>query len=123
MDANYLGWSRYIAPVIMGVPRRPELGEELAASFCRSDPAIARALRAHDLPLRQPPGPRSGCSRPPLVVQCSGGRDRAARGRPATSTSTCAGSELVLLDATGHCPNLSAPEQLIEAMSSTWRTA
>ena len=26
------------------------------------------------------------------------------------------GSELVVLDASGHCPNLSAPEQVIEAM-------
>jgi sigma-B regulation protein RsbQ len=42
MDGNYLGWSQHIAPVIMGVPDRPELGEELASSFCRSDPAIAR---------------------------------------------------------------------------------
>ena len=42
MDGNYLGWSRHIAPVIMGVPERPELGEELASSFCRTDPAIAR---------------------------------------------------------------------------------
>jgi sigma-B regulation protein RsbQ len=31
-------------PVIMGNPERPELGEELANSFCRTDPRIARAF-------------------------------------------------------------------------------
>ena len=30
-----------MAPVIMGNPDRPELGEELTDSFCRTDPAIA----------------------------------------------------------------------------------
>ena len=38
MDANYLGWSSAMAPVIMGNEDRPELGEELTNSFCRSDP-------------------------------------------------------------------------------------
>ena len=42
MDDNYLGWSAFIAPVIMGNADRPELGEELTNSFCRTDPAIAR---------------------------------------------------------------------------------
>jgi sigma-B regulation protein RsbQ len=35
---NYLGWSATMAPVIMGNPERPELGEELTNSFCQMDP-------------------------------------------------------------------------------------
>ena len=31
-----------MAPVIMGNPERPELGEELTNSFCRTDPEIAK---------------------------------------------------------------------------------
>jgi len=31
-----------MAPAIMGNPDRPELGEELTNSFCRTDPEIAR---------------------------------------------------------------------------------
>jgi sigma-B regulation protein RsbQ len=31
-----------MAPAIMGNPERPELGEELAASFCTTDPKIAK---------------------------------------------------------------------------------
>ena len=42
LDSNYLGWSSAMAPVIMGNPDRPELGEELTNSFCRTDPEIAR---------------------------------------------------------------------------------
>jgi len=42
MDNNYLGWSSAIAPLIMGTPDRPELGEELTANFCATDPDIAR---------------------------------------------------------------------------------
>src|SRR6266851_5164249 len=45
-DANYLGWSSNMAPAIMGNPDRPELGEELTNSFCRTDPDIARQFAA-----------------------------------------------------------------------------
>ena len=45
-DSNYLGWSRTMAPVIMGNPDRPELGEELTNSFCRTDPEIAKQFAA-----------------------------------------------------------------------------
>ena len=33
-----------MAPAIMGNPDRPELGEELTNSFCRTDPEIAKAF-------------------------------------------------------------------------------
>src|SRR4051812_4669891 len=42
LGSNYLGWSASMARVIMANPEQPELGEELTASFCRTDPAIAR---------------------------------------------------------------------------------
>src|SRR3954469_720895 len=42
LDSNHLGWSAAMAPVIMGNPERPELGEELTESFCRTDPHIGR---------------------------------------------------------------------------------
>ena len=44
LDSNYLGWSAAMAPVIMGNPERPALSDELANSFCRTDPEIARAF-------------------------------------------------------------------------------
>ncbi|HVX81431.1 MAG TPA: alpha/beta hydrolase, partial [Devosiaceae bacterium] len=42
LDSNHLGWSEAMAPTIMGNPERPELGQELTNSFCRTDPDIAR---------------------------------------------------------------------------------
>src|SRR3954468_9283588 len=42
LEENHMGWSAQMAPAIMGNPDRPELGEELTNSFCRTDPAIAK---------------------------------------------------------------------------------
>jgi len=114
MDDNYLGWSQYIAPVIMGVPDRPELGQELANSFCRSDPAIARRF-ARTTFLSDNREDLSRVRTPSLVVQCQ--RDVIAPLEVGQYVhERLDGSELVVLDATGHCPNLSAPDQLVRAM-------
>jgi sigma-B regulation protein RsbQ len=114
MDGNYLGWSAHIAPVIMGVPERPELGEELTSSFCRTDPVIARRFaRATFLSDNRADLPR--VRTPALVVQCRSDAIAPLEvGRYVHEH--LAGSELVVLDATGHCPNLSAPDELVAAM-------
>ena len=44
LELNHMGWSAQMAPAIMGNPDRPELGEELTNSFCRTDPEIAKAF-------------------------------------------------------------------------------
>ncbi len=114
MDGNYLGWSRHIAPVVMGTPDRPELGQELTASFCRADPAIARHFARTTFRSDN----RADLDRvrtPALVLQC---RDDALA-PPEVGDYVHAhlrGSELVVLDAQGHCPNLSAPDQVVGAM-------
>ena len=114
MDGNYLGWSQHIAPVIMGVPDRPELGEELAGSFCRTDPAIARRF-ARTTFLSDNRTDLARVRTPSLVLQC---REDAIAPQEVGEYvhEHLAGSELVVLDATGHCPNLSAPEQLTSAV-------
>jgi sigma-B regulation protein RsbQ len=114
LASNFLGWSSAMAPVIMANPDRPELGEELTNSFCRMDPAIAeqfarvtfRSDNRADLP---------SVTVPTLVVQCA--EDAIApREVGAYVHRTIPGSELVVLDATGHCPNLSAPRETVEAI-------
>jgi sigma-B regulation protein RsbQ len=116
MDGNYLGWSQYIAPVIMGVPQRPELGQELASSFCRADPAIARHF-ARTTFLSDNRADLERVTTPALVIQC---REDVIAPREVGEYvhGHLKGSEFVLLDATGHCPNLSAPGQLVDAMKS-----
>jgi sigma-B regulation protein RsbQ len=116
MDENYLGWSRHIAPVIMGVPDRPELGAELTDSFCRTDPAIARHF-ARTTFLSDNRADLPHVPTPALVVQC---RDDVIAPVEVGHFvhQQLPTSELVVLDVTGHCPNLSAPGPLVEAMKS-----
>jgi sigma-B regulation protein RsbQ len=114
LDSNYLGWSAAMAPVIMGNPDRPELGEELTNSFCRTDPEIARQF-ARVTFLSDNRADLPAVPVPTLVLQCSD--DVIA---PVSVgeyvASRMPDAELVVLAATGHCPNLSAPAETIAAM-------
>jgi sigma-B regulation protein RsbQ len=116
LDSNYLGWSAAMAPVIMGNPERPELAEELAGSFCRTDPAIARAF-ARTTFLSDNRADLAKVSVPTLILQCS--RDAIAPAEVGAYVhAEIAGSALVTLPATGHCPQLSAPEATLAAIAS-----
>lgn len=114
LDTNHMGWSQAMAPAIMANADRPELAEELTNSFCRTDPEIAKHFarvtfmsdNRADLPKVQIPA---------LVLQCSD--DAIAP----TSVGQyvhryLSGSKFVQMRATGHCPNLSAPQETIAAM-------
>lgn len=116
LDANYLGWSGAMAPVIMGNPERPELGDELANSFCRTDPEIARVF-ARVTFLTDNRADLGRVTVPALVAQCSSD----AIAPPEVGAFVHAqipGSRLVTLNATGHCPQLSAPEETAAAISA-----
>jgi sigma-B regulation protein RsbQ len=108
LEANYLGWSSTMAPVIMGNPERPELGQELTNSFCATDPDIARVF-ARTTFLTDSRADLEGVTVPTLVLECS--QDVIApREVGAYVHAAIPSSRLVTLDATGHCPQLSAPE-------------
>jgi sigma-B regulation protein RsbQ len=115
LKSNYLGWSMQMAPAIMGNADRPHLGQELTESFCRMDPEIAdRFARATFLSDNRADLPR--VRTPTLVLQCS--QDVVAPfevGRFVADAIPDA--ELVVLEATGHCPHLSAPEATITAIA------
>lgn len=114
LDSNYLGWSAAMAPVVMGNPERPELAEELTNSFCRTDPDIARVF-ARATFLSDHRADLARVTVPTLVIECS--EDALApREVGAFVHANIAGSELVTLDATGHCPQLSAPEATAHAI-------
>jgi sigma-B regulation protein RsbQ len=116
LDSNYLGWSSAMAPVIMGNPDRPELGTELTNSFCRTDPEIARQFaRVTFLSDNRADLPKVTVRS--LILQCS--EDVIAPTSVGEYVQrNLPGSELVLLEATGHCPNLSAPEETIAAIKA-----
>jgi sigma-B regulation protein RsbQ len=116
LDSNYLGWSSVMAPVIMGNPDRPELGAELTESFCRSDPAIARRF-ARATFLSDNRADLSRVTTPTLVLQCSS--DAIAPVAVGEYVrDAIPQSSLVMLDATGHCPNLSAPRATTDAIAA-----
>ncbi|MBC6988670.1 alpha/beta fold hydrolase [Hymenobacter sp. BT491] len=114
MESNYLGWAGAITPVIMGHPERPELAAELNNSFCRTDPAIARHFarvtflsdNRADLPLLHTPT---------LILQCS---NDALAPLPVGQYihNHLSNSKLVVIETSGHCPHLSAPQATIAAI-------
>jgi sigma-B regulation protein RsbQ len=114
LESNHLGWSRSMAPTIMGNPDRPELAEELANSFCRTDPDIARHFarvtflsdNRADLPKVRVPSLILQCADDVIAPRCVG--DFVHRHMPA--------SRFVQMRACGHCPNLSAPEETVAAI-------
>lgn len=111
---NHMGWSTAMAPVIMGNSDRPELGEELTNSFCRTDPAIAKDF-ARVTFNSDNRADLSEVSIPTLILQCS--EDVIAPLAVGEYVHrNIPNSELVILKATGHCPNLSAPDEVISAM-------
>src|SRR5687767_4186660 len=116
LESNYLGWSAAMAPVIMGNPDRPELGEELTNSFCRTDPEIA-ATFARATFLSDNRADLGRVAVPSLVLQCSDDAIAPVAVGEYVAASMPS-SEYVLLNATGHCPNLSAPEQTVGAMKA-----
>ena len=117
LDANHLGWSAQMAPVIMGNhPDQPELAEELTNSFCRTDPDITRQF-ARVTFLSDNRADLPGVAVPTLVLQCS--EDVIAPevvGR--FVHASIPGSIFIQLKATGHVPHLSAPEETTAAIRS-----
>jgi sigma-B regulation protein RsbQ len=116
LDRNYLGWSSTMAPVIMGNADRPELGAELTASFCRTDPEIAKRF-ARATFLSDNRADLAAVNLPALVLQCSD--DPIAPDSVGEYVhARIQGSTLVKLRATGHCPNLSAPAETVAAIAA-----
>jgi sigma-B regulation protein RsbQ len=116
LESNFLGWSSAMAPVIMGNQERPELAEELTNSFCRTDPDIARQFAG--VTFRSDNRSDLGHVRVPTLVLQSREDAIASVEVGEYVHHEIPGSTLVVLDATGHCPHLSAPGQTIAAMRS-----
>jgi sigma-B regulation protein RsbQ len=111
MDRNYIGWASHLAPAIMKNPDRPELGEELTESFCSTDPVIARRF-AEATFYADNRADLATVSVPSLILQCSDDiiappevGEYLHRALP--------GSTLRVMNATGHCPHMSAPDETI----------
>lgn len=115
MDNNYIGWASFLAPVVMKNPNMPELTEELEKSFCSIEPKITKKFaqvtffsdNRRDL---------EKIAIPSLILQCSDDAiapdeigDYMHRNTP--------GSTLTKMEATGHCPHMSHPDETISEIN------
>jgi sigma-B regulation protein RsbQ len=114
MEKNYIGWANFLAPVVMKNPERPELTRELEESFCSTDPQIARRFaeatffsdNRDDLPKVPVPS---------LIMQCS--EDALAPLEVGEYLDRhLPQSTLRVMRATGHCPQMSHPEETIQVI-------
>lgn len=107
MEKNFVDWSRRMAPMLMGAPNQPELGEELTRSFCRNDPAVAkhfaRVTFTTDIRAIVPQ-----VRVPALILECS---DDLIVPREVGEWlhRQMPHSTLSVIDNVGHCPHMSAP--------------
>ena len=120
MEKNYIGWANFLAPAIMKNPEHPELSSELTASFCSTDPVIARRF-AEATFFADNRSDLADVKVPSLIMQCSD--DMIAP----TSVGeymrrSLPGSTLRVLRATGHCPHMSHPEETIAVMREYLRS-
>ena len=121
MDRNYIGWANYLAPVVVQNPERPEHARELEASFCSTDPVVARSFAAvtflgdnrADLPRLQQPA---------LVLQCT---DDAIAPRTVGEYTArhVRDGRLRVLEARGHCPHVTDPDETIDAIRDSLAAA
>lgn len=116
LDSNYLGWSSTMAPVIMGAPGQPALGEELTNSFCRTEPDIAKQF-ARVTFMSDNRRDIAGLTTPTLILQSTD--DLIAPVAVGEYLhAVMPNSTLCLVDNVGHCPHMSVPTACSEAMDS-----
>ena len=116
LRSNYLGWSMTMAPVFMSNDHIPELAKELELSFCKVDPVIAhhfaQVIFLSDLRAELPKIRTKTLILQPqedVIVPVSVGE---------YVHLNIPRSRLVILDAKGHYPHLSAPGEVIEKVKA-----
>lgn len=114
LESNLVAWSATMAPVIMNNPEVPELASELEASFCRMDPFLANHF-ARVTFLSDNRGDLPRMATRTLILQCQ--KDAIA----GTSVGEYVhqhlpNSKLVIMNATGHCPHMSAPKEVVQEL-------
>lgn len=114
MDSNFFGWATSIAPAIMANEDQPELGQQLIDSFCATDLEVAQQFarvtffgdNRKDLAKVQ---------RPSLIIQSLSDIIAPLEVGQYVAQHT-PNSTLCVINATGHCPHLSAPLETITAI-------
>jgi sigma-B regulation protein RsbQ len=115
MEKNYLGWASFLAPLVIKNDDKPELQQELTASFCAADPVIAKRFATVTF-LSDNRADLARVSTPSFVLQCADD----AVAPPTAIDYVCdhlPGSVRRTLQATGHCPHMTHPDETIAAIN------
>lgn len=111
MEKNYIGWASFLAPVIMGNPEQPDLASELEESFCSTDPKTANQF-ARVTFFSDNRDDLEKVTTPSLILQCA--EDAIAPTEVGDYVHRrLPGSTLRRMEATGHCPHMSHPEETV----------
>ncbi|SOC11565.1 alpha/beta fold hydrolase [Rhodobacter maris] len=114
LDSNFADWVKGFAPIATGNPDRPELASDFAQRLRRNDPEIASAFaRATFFVDARAALPKLQV--PTLILQS---QDDPIAPDPAVEFVHRAipGSRLMRLESHGHCPHLSHPDIVAEAI-------
>lgn len=108
MDKNYIGWARSFAPQVVQVDQE-EAVEEMEEAFCSTDPTIAREF-AEVTFLSDNRDDVARVPVPTLAIEC---RDDALVPEDVCRflQDTLPQGRVTELDATGHCPHMTCPEE------------
>jgi sigma-B regulation protein RsbQ len=116
MDKNYIGWSDYFSSLLMQQAEAKEVVDELDRSFCSTDPHImhqfAEVTFFSDYRDVVPEVPI-----PALMVECA---DDVVAPMAVTHyvEAHLPDATLEVLDAAGHCPHMSHPDETIRAIQT-----
>ncbi|EKB49801.1 alpha/beta fold hydrolase [Cecembia lonarensis] len=114
VEDNFIGWTSFVTPVIVGNKERMEFASELEKSFCSMDPVAARQFakitfssdHREDL---------AGIDVPCLIIQCQ--FDQLAPIEVGDFMhEKLTSSQLVVIEEWGHCPHLTSPGKVIASI-------
>ena len=109
-------WAEQLAPVVMGNPDRPDLAAELSSLFCELSPEVAQQFAKATF-YTDSRAQLSSLQVPTLIMQCT--NDVVAPDAAGQFIyEAVPGSKLVKLSATGHVPQVSAPEETVRVMQA-----
>lgn len=115
MEMNFTGWASYMAPIAMSNPEQPALTQELKQTFIAADPIIAKEF-AEVTFLSDHRSELPKVSVPSLIIQCS--EDSIVPiGVGDYLHQHLKNSTLQLLEAKGHYPHISHPNETIQCIA------
>ena len=116
MENNFAGWASFLAPIVMKNPDVPSLTAELEESFCAADPNITKRF-ARVTFFSDNRKEMQQLHIPVLILQCSND-SIAPENIGDYMHKAISRSVLVKMEATGHCPHMSHPEETIRAIKN-----